>query len=92
MRARGGRAGGIPNTSALWRTPPEPFATGAGLHRVVWTPVSIPPRPAGAPGGGFFRGQGTPLYGEFTARLTVDGKTLSQQFTVLPDPRGTVGG
>ena len=36
-RRRGGRGGGgIPNTSPLWRTPPEPFSASAGMHRVVW--------------------------------------------------------
>ena len=42
-----GAGGGIPNTSALWRPTPEPFATGAGMHRVTW-----------APGGGGGRGGG----------------------------------
>ena len=40
--ARGGGGGGIPNTSALWRPAPEPFATDAGMHRLVRG------RPAGA--------------------------------------------
>ena len=54
---RGGR-GGIPNTSALWRTPPEPFSTSAGMHRVVWEPV--------AAGGG--RGDGAAAEGEEAER------------------------
>src|SRR6185295_6055438 len=33
---RGGRAGGIPNTTILWRPTPEPFSAAAGMHRVVW--------------------------------------------------------
>jgi hypothetical protein len=32
--------GGIPNTTALWRPTPEPFAGSPGMHRVVWTPVA----------------------------------------------------
>ena len=78
---RGGR-GGIPNISPLWEPTPEPFATGAGMHRVVWTPVA---------GGGRGRGRGnvTMLTGNFTARLTVNGHTYTQSFTVRPDPRFT---
>lgn len=83
--ARGGVAGGIPNTSALWRTPPEPFSAAAGMHRVVWTPV------AGGAGGGFGGGGGrggfVRLTGRFTARLSVNGKSYTQSFTVKPDPR-----
>jgi photosystem II stability/assembly factor-like uncharacterized protein len=72
--------GGIPNTTALWRPTPEPFATGPGMHRVVWTPVA-----AGAGGrgrGGGRGGGGTPLSGAFTAKLTANGKSYSQTFTV----------
>ena len=83
---RGGRAGGIPNVSALWRPAPEPFSTSAGMHRVVWNPVAPPPPNVGGRGGG--RGnQGPPLTGTFTARLTVNGKSYTQSFTVRPDPR-----
>ena len=83
---RGGRGGGIPNVSALWRPTPQPFSTRAGMHRVVWNPVSPSPN-AGGRGGG--RGnQGTPLTGTFTARLTANGKSYTQTFTVRPDPRG----
>ena len=83
---RGGRPGGIPNVSALWRPTPEPFSTAAGMHRVVWNPVAPSPN-AGGRGGG--RGnQGTPLTGTFTVRLTVGGKSLTQTFTIRPDPRG----
>jgi photosystem II stability/assembly factor-like uncharacterized protein len=81
---RGGRAGGIPNVSALWRPTPEPFSTRAGMHRVVWNPVALPP----GGGRGFGRGGGTPLMGTFTARLNVAGKTYTQTFVVRPDPRG----
>ncbi|MDQ6831050.1 MAG: hypothetical protein M3081_19480 [Gemmatimonadota bacterium] len=78
---RGGRTGGIPNTSPLWRTPPESFSANAGMHRVVWNPVS----------GGTGRGRvggGVPLAGTFTAKLSVGGKSYAQTFTVKPDPRG----
>ncbi len=79
----GGRAGGIPNTSPLWRATPEGFSTAAGVHRVVWQPVV---RGGGGRGG---RGAaGAPLTGSFTARLTVNGKSTGKTFTVMPDPRG----
>jgi photosystem II stability/assembly factor-like uncharacterized protein len=74
----GGRGGGgIPNTSALWRPVPEPFATAAGMHRVTWTP--------GGPGRGFGgrgRGGSAAPTGTFTARLTVNGKSYTQTFTI----------
>ena len=77
----GGRGGGIPNTSALWRPTPEPFATTAGMHRVVWTPVA-----GGGRGRGFGRGGGVILTGTFTARLTVGGKSSTQNFSVKAAP------
>jgi photosystem II stability/assembly factor-like uncharacterized protein len=82
----------IPNTSALWRTTPEPFSAGAGMHRVVWNPVA----PAsgggggggGGAGGGGFGGRGAVrLTGTFTAKLSVNGKSYRQSFEVKPDPR-----
>ena len=81
--AVGGRGGGgIPNTSPLWRTTPEPMSAAAGMHRVVWHPVS-----GGGRGGGPGRGSGAPLTGVFTAKLTVNGRSYTQTFTVKPDPR-----
>jgi len=80
---------GLPSVSPLWQTTPERFSGAAGMHRVVWEPViPPPPPPAGATGGGGFgRGEGTRIAGSFTAKLTANGKTYSQAFTVLPDPR-----
>ncbi len=78
----GGRPSAIPNTTALWRPAPEPFATAPGLHRVVWTPVADPA--PGAPA----TARPALLAGTFTARLTVDGRRYTQTFTVRPDPRG----
>jgi hypothetical protein len=80
---RGGRAGGIPNTSPLWRPAPEGFSATAGMHRAVWIPMA-----ASAGGGrGRGRGNGTMLTGAFTARLTANGQTMTQTFNVKPDPR-----
>ena len=84
---RGGAAaapGRIPNTSPLWRVPPAPFATSAGMHRVVWNPVS-----GGGRRGGDGAGVGAPteFTGVFIARLTVDGQVQTRTFHVLPDPR-----
>jgi hypothetical protein len=36
---------------------------------------------------GFDRGPGEPLTGTFTARLSANGKTMSESFVVKPDPR-----
>jgi photosystem II stability/assembly factor-like uncharacterized protein len=87
--AAGGRGGGtapgrIPNTSALWRVPPAPFNAGAGMHRVIWNPVS-----GGGRRGGDGGGVGAPQQqtGTFTARLTVDGVVQTRTFHVAPDPR-----
>ena len=85
---RGGRGGGgIPNTTALWRPSPEPFATSAGMHRVFWPPVAAATGGRGRGGG---RGGGATLSGTFTAKLSVNGKSYSQSFVVKPAPRGGV--
>ncbi len=85
---RGGRgAGGLPRVSPLWQPVPEVFATGAGMHRVAWRPVEPPSPPAAGGGGGPRRGGGARLTGPFTARLTVNGRALTQTFIVRPDPR-----
>ncbi len=83
----GAGAGGIPNTSALWRPAPEPFAATAGLHRAVWRPVLRERRTGPGGGGGGFGRAETLLTGTFTAKLTVNGQSYTQAFTVKPDPR-----
>jgi photosystem II stability/assembly factor-like uncharacterized protein len=84
----GGAPGALPRVSALWRPTPEPFSAAAGMHRVVWLPVApAPPGQRGGGGGGFFGRQRTLLTGTFTAKLTVNGQTYAQSFTVRPDPR-----
>jgi photosystem II stability/assembly factor-like uncharacterized protein len=82
----GGRAGGIPNTSALWRPTPEPFSGAAGMHRAVWNPNAGRGRGFGGRGGP--QRPPIPLPGTFTAKLTVNGQSYTRTFTVKPDPRG----
>jgi hypothetical protein len=77
---------GIPRVSPLWQTTPQPLAATAGMHRVVWNPLRERPRDAPP------ADEGGPLdtryTGNFTARLTANGKVFTQTFTVKPDPRG----
>jgi hypothetical protein len=47
----------------------------------VWTPVATPPGGGRGRGGGR-GGGGTVLTGTFTAKLTVNGQTYSQAFSV----------
>jgi hypothetical protein len=55
------------------------------MHRVMWN--ALRPRPRGA----LPPDEGDPLdrpyVGDFTAKLTVNGKSYTQPFTVKPDPR-----
>ncbi len=81
----------IPNTSPLWRPAPAPFSTAAGMHRVVFTPGGGSGRGGGGGGrGGRGGGGGAPpqTTGNFTAKLTVAGKSYTQPFVIKPDPRG----
>ncbi|HEX9366378.1 MAG TPA: hypothetical protein VF921_07115, partial [Vicinamibacterales bacterium] len=78
--------GGIPNTSALWRPAPVPFATTAGMHRVNWSPGGGGGRGGGGRGGRG-GGAGAAPAGPFTAKLTVNGQSYTQTFSVKPDPR-----
>ncbi len=73
---------GLPRVSPLWQSMPEVFATTAGMHRVVWRAVETPPPATPGGGGGPRRNSGERLAGTFTARLTVNGKALTQTFTV----------
>jgi photosystem II stability/assembly factor-like uncharacterized protein len=79
---------GIPNTTALWRPEPKAFSASAGMHRVTWRPNT-----GRSPGFGAFGARGpqdpvVALPAEFTAKLTVNGKSYTQTFMVKPDPRG----
>ena len=78
------RRAGIPNVSPLWDRTPVVLESGAGMHRVVWDPVVLVPRGSADD---FGRPATTPVYGTFTARLNVGGKSYTRQFVVKPDPR-----
>ena len=80
---RGG--GGIASVSPLWVTTPERFSAAPGLHRALWNPVTQRETAPGIDGGA--RPEPEPLTGEFTARLTANGKSYTQSFVVKPDPR-----
>jgi hypothetical protein len=84
---RGGRTRGIPSVSPLWQTTPEPFSASGGMHRVFWAPIIPPPPPPPGTPAGFGRGEGTRVSGAFTAKLTVNGKSYTQTFTIKADPR-----
>jgi hypothetical protein len=83
--AGGAQPAGIPRVSPLWQPHPELPSASAGMHRVTWNPLR--PRPRGAPP----PDEGGPLdrhyIGNFTAKLTVNGKSYTQPFVVKPDPR-----
>jgi photosystem II stability/assembly factor-like uncharacterized protein len=80
-----GATGGLPRVSPLWQTTLNPFSAAAGMHRVVWEPLVPLSRTQGQ--GGFGEPRGTRVSGTFTARLTANGRTLAQTFSVSPDPR-----
>ena len=85
-RGGGGAAPtGLARVSPLWQPQPEPLAGSAGMHRVVWNPLRE--RPRGAPPVDEGGPQDTLYIGTFTAKLTINGKSYTQPFTVKPDPR-----
>jgi hypothetical protein len=80
---------------AYWYRPPQVLQTQAGVQRFVWDLTYAPPSAFshGFPISAIYKD--TPLYplgpsvlpGNYTVKLTVDGKTLSQTVTVKMDPR-----
>jgi hypothetical protein len=81
-RGAGRATGGIASVSPLWTSAPELFSAAAGLHRAVWNPVT---QSATTPGvDGAARPEPVPLVGDFTAKLTVNGKSYTQSFVVKP--------
>ena len=82
------------NIPAFWVRQPEILSGSGGMHRWLWDLRPTPPqRAAGGPGGGgggggFGRGGGAQvLPGDYTVRLTVEGKSYTQPLVVKMDPR-----
>ncbi len=63
-----------------WSAQPTPLYATRGMHRFVWDLHY--PAPEGLGGDGVWA-----LPGDYTVKLTVDGKSYSQPLTVLNDPR-----
>jgi len=84
-----------PNSLSIpmyWIPAPKSLSTEAGMHRWIWDLRPTPPARAagggGGGGGGFFgRSAGTALPGNYTVRLTVNGKSYTQPLIVTWDPR-----
>jgi photosystem II stability/assembly factor-like uncharacterized protein len=86
------------NVPSYWLRPPQRLATRAGTHRFVWDLHYPPPKVLGHdyPISAIYGD--TPRYplgpavlpGEFTVRLTVNGRTYSQPLTVKMDPRAPI--
>ncbi|HEY8852501.1 MAG TPA: hypothetical protein VIM36_09990 [Gemmatimonadaceae bacterium] len=86
------------NVPTYWVRPPQRLAGSAGSHRFVWDLHYAPPKvlghdyPISAIYGDTPRyplGPGV-LPGEYTIRLTVNGRTYSQPLTVKMDPRAPI--
>jgi photosystem II stability/assembly factor-like uncharacterized protein len=90
----------IPNLDkpAYWERPFRRPGTAAGMHRFVWDLREPPPRafeqalPISANPHDTPRVPEGPLVvpGRYTVRLTVDGRTRTQDLTVVMDPRVTI--
>jgi hypothetical protein len=76
---------------ASWVHPPQPPSATAGMHRFIWdlhyTPVAGGSRFPGAAFFGFGASSPAALPGDYTVKLTVDGKSYTQPITVKMDPR-----
>jgi photosystem II stability/assembly factor-like uncharacterized protein len=86
------------NVPTYWVRPPQRLATTAGTHRFVWDLHYSPPQVLGHdyPISAIYGD--TPRYplgpavlpGEYTVRLTVNGRSYSQPLTVKMDPRAPI--
>ncbi len=84
------------DVQAVWRQPSLPPSAAAGMHRMALLPPSPGrgfgrPQPAAAPVNDACGARPLPGLlqpGEYTVRLTVEGKSYTQPVTVKPDPRG----
>jgi photosystem II stability/assembly factor-like uncharacterized protein len=76
---------------ASWVHPKEPPSSQAGMHRFVWdlhyTPAPGPPLFPGAAFFGFGGASPAALPGNYTVKLTADGKSYTQPLVVKMDPR-----
>jgi len=88
----------IGNTPAYWIRPTQVLSAAPGFHRFVWDLHYAPPAGTSSQPGQYpisATPHDTPreprgpfaVPGQYTARLTVGGKTYSQTFTVKMDPR-----
>jgi hypothetical protein len=80
------------NYPPFWARTSEPLPATAGMHRWLWDFRPTPPqRGAGGPGGGgggFGRGGAQlALPGNYSVRLTVNGKSQTAPLVVKADPR-----
>jgi len=68
-----------------WIRDPKPLLAEAGMHRFVWDLHYAPPKG----GRRSFRGPAGPLAvpGEYTVKLTANGKSSTQPLTIKLDPR-----
>jgi hypothetical protein len=83
-RGRGGAAQNIP---AYWNRTPETLSAAAGMHRWTWDVHYATSADAGGGRGG--RGGGGGIWavpGNYTVKLTADGKSYTQQLAVKMDP------
>ncbi|MBS0383486.1 MAG: hypothetical protein JSR56_13750 [Proteobacteria bacterium] len=73
------------NMTPDWFREPVVLKTTPGLHRFVW-PLRYAPPPALTHGNPWTDGAWAPP-GQYTVKLSVDGKTFSEPLTVAADPR-----
>jgi hypothetical protein len=76
------------NMSPDWFHEPVVLETTPGLHRFVW-PLRYAPPAALSHGNAYADGAWAPP-GQYTVKLTVDGKTYQEPLTVAHDPRVTI--
>ena len=85
-----------PAFPTYWFQPPDQLLTGAGMHRFIWDlRYALPSGPGRGYSMATVFGRNVPsepegpqaLPGSYQVRLTVDGKSYSQPFTLAMDPR-----
>jgi photosystem II stability/assembly factor-like uncharacterized protein len=76
------------NAVPVWLDHPVTLQTTPGLHRFIW-PLRYAPPAALANGNPWKDGVWAPP-GQYTVKLTVNGKTFSEPLTVVHDPRVTI--